>query len=549
MSEQLPDLPAQVRGGSHEMQEQNARIEPGASQMGERARIAETWAADAEKRAQAAEAKAEVAARQARAAAILAQALRHQKTAAANQAQALRDQLAAVYNSTSWRITAPLRALAMSMQRFRGSPVPRAPTAAQEQPSSPQPGRLPTRRSPRPTIFIECSNTSQEELNTGIQRVVRNLVRNAKPASEKYGFNAAAVVMADGRLVPADTARLFADKTRASPIEKPTAWQITETLDDYESHVGNVLLLLDASWWIPEIWAATERFKAMGGYVIGVIHDLVPVTHPHTTDETLTIIFAEWLENLLRVTDSIITVSRTVHHQLEVYLQATGWSSNGKPSIPISFFYHGSELDLIDTSKPPRQHIQDIFSPQTPTFIVVGTIEPRKNPAFTLAAFDAAWRDGVEAKLVIIGRHAWKSDDFLNCVRTHPLFMTKLFLLRDVTDEELDYAYRHASALIIPSQIEGFGLPVAEAFQRGLPVMCSDIPVFREIADGRAIFFGLEDAKNLTEALKQFVQQADPTQPKKCSQLNWQTWRQSAEQLFGEIAKAVSARASCRQAD
>jgi glycosyltransferase involved in cell wall biosynthesis len=545
MSEQLPDLPAQVRGGSHEMQEQNARIEPGASQMGERARIAETWAADAEKRAQA----AEVAARQAGAAAILAQALRHQKTAAANQAQALRDQLAAVYNSTSWRITAPLRALAMSMQRFRGSPVPRAPTAAQEQPSSPQPGRLPTRRSPRPTIFIECSNTSQEELNTGIQRVVRNLVRNAKPASEKYGFNAAAVVMADGRLVPADTARLFADKTRASPIEKPTAWQITETLDDYESHVGNVLLLLDASWWTPEIWAATERFKAMGGYVVGVIHDLIPVTHPHTTDETLTIIFAEWLGNLFRFADFIITSSLSVQHQVEECLQATGWSSNGASRIPISFVYHGSELDFIDTSKPPRQHIQGIFSSQKPTFIVVGTIEPRKNHAFSLAAFDAAWRDGVDAKLVIIGRHFCKSDDFLNRIRTHPLFMKQLFLLPDVTDEELDYAYRHASALIIASQIEGFGLPVAEAFQRGLPVMCSDIPVFREIADNRAIFFGLEDPRNLTEALKKFVQQVDPSEPMKRSQQNWQTWRQSAEQLFGEIAKTVSARASCRQAD
>jgi alpha-1,2-rhamnosyltransferase len=113
--------------------------------------------------------------------------------------------------------------------------------------------------------------------------------------------------------------------------------------------------------------------------------------------------------------------------------------------------------------------------------------------------------------------------------------------MRDAGDAELDYAYRHASALVIASQTEGFGLPIAEAFQRGLPVLCSDIPVFREVADGKARFFALGDPRHLANALSHFGQANAMPNPGQRVPQPWLTWRESTEELFSIALKLAAA--------
>jgi len=171
---------------------------------------------------------------------------------------------------------------------------------------------------------------------------------------------------------------------------------------------------------------------------------------------------------------------------------------------------------------------------------MVGTIEPRKNHAYVLDAFDSLWAHGEEATLVILGRPGWKTESFLERVADHPQLDKQLFWVRDASDAELDYAYRNASALIIASKIEGFGLPVVEAFQRGLPVLCSDIPVFREIAAGKATFFGLSHPQHLIDAVTHFCRNNDPSQRGLRQPQSWISWRESAEQLCDAIMRAVN---------
>src|SRR5262249_19604000 len=111
-----------------------------------------------------------------------------------------------------------------------------------------------------------------------------------------------------------------------------------------------------------------------------------------------------------------------------------------------------------------------------------------------------------------------------------------LFIFRDVTDHELELCYQRANALIMSSVVEGFGLPIVEAFQRGLPVLCSDIPVFREIADSDAWFFGLEDSAQLVRVIRQFIACA-PEAFARSNKTLWPTWRQSTEILFRSICE------------
>ena len=83
---------------------------------------------------------------------------------------------------------------------------------------------------------------------------------------------------------------------------------------------------------------------------------------------------------------------------------------------------------------------------------------------------------------MMFGRPGWRLDRLARRIRKHPQFGQRLIWFETGSDAELDYAYRHASALIFASRCEGFGLLLVLAMHYGLPVIASDIPVFREIA-------------------------------------------------------------------
>jgi glycosyltransferase involved in cell wall biosynthesis len=70
-----------------------------------------------------------------------------------------------------------------------------------------------------------------------------------------------------------------------------------------------------------------------------------------------------------------------------------------------------------------------------------------------------------------------------------------------VADADLDGLYRAATCFALASFVEGFGLPVLEAMARGVPVVCSDIPVLREVAADAALFFDPSSAASIAQAI------------------------------------------------
>jgi glycosyltransferase involved in cell wall biosynthesis/SAM-dependent methyltransferase len=446
--------------------------------------------------------------------------------------------LEAVYRSHSWRLTAPYRALGgMILRRRRQG----------GQLSSPRMMPKPS----RPTLFIECTHTFHSDVNSGIQRVVRNAVRHAPVVAARYGFDVVPVIVQGDRFVPASVDQLLADKSRlqASPKcepadqidqSKPGARSAPSIMDEFQSLEGSVLLLLDSAWHLP-IWRAVEDFKQRGGRVVGVIYDLIPITHSHTCVPSLVIAFQAWLREYLRHTEASIAISRATGNELRRALASLP-PGRGPSSHVIDHFYLGSELDLVHTNDRPRDELRSIFDCDRHVFLMVGSIEPRKNHSYVLDAFERHWAQGRDAAMVIIGRQGWRNEQFLDRVASHKERGRRVFVLRDASDAELDYAYRNASALIIASDVEGFGLPVVEAFQRGLPVLCSNIPVFREIADGKATFFELDRNESLTEVIEEFCRAHDVAGRSGRAPQAWITWQESTDQLFAAIVRALGMR-------
>ena len=97
------------------------------------------------------------------------------------------------------------------------------------------------------------------------------------------------------------------------------------------------------------------------------------------------------------------------------------------------------------------------------------------------------------------------------------------------TDEQLPGLYRNSSGFVFPSRMEGFGLPVLEAAASGCPVILSDIPAFRELADSWAKFFDPTSPDNLALALTQILENPELGLAPTAVRANLPTWRTSAQ--------------------
>jgi alpha-1,2-rhamnosyltransferase len=257
---------------------------------------------------------------------------------------------------------------------------------------------------------------------------------------------------------------------------------------------GDVLVLLDATWGIP-IWPAVERARQSGAVVAAVVYDLIPVSHPHFFRSELADTFRLWLHAAAQRVDYFVTISEAVATQLRDFLE-TNQSEAGKP-LCVRSFPLGANLDKVKQQTKVRAELHQIFDQATSTYLSVGTIEPRKNHLFLIDAFEQVWRQLPASKLCVVGRLGWLCDDIVNRFREHPRYGKNLFLLHGVTDAELSYCYQQAKALVYPSIIEGYGLPLIEAMQYDLPVLASDTPIHHEVCGEFAEYFSLNSPASL----------------------------------------------------
>jgi glycosyltransferase involved in cell wall biosynthesis len=166
---------------------------------------------------------------------------------------------------------------------------------------------------------------------------------------------------------------------------------------------------------------------------------------------------------------------------------------------------------------------------------MVGTIEPRKAHAQALAAFELLWQKGIDVNLVIVGKQGWMVDAVATALRGHPQLGKKLFWLHGVSDQMLTEAYRLAAALLAASLGEGFGLPLIEAAQHGLPIIARGLPVFREVSGEHAFYFEGTEPAQLADAINQWLDLYRQGMAPASSAMPWLTWSESAQQLLDTI--------------
>jgi len=293
---------------------------------------------------------------------------------------------------------------------------------------------------------------------------------------------------------------------------------------------GDVLLMLDASSHLPA-WGAVRDAKNRRANIIVVIYDLIPITHPQFCEQELTDAVRQWIKQASTHVDAYIAISKTVRQSLQDYLMSLGTQIENER---LGYFYLGA--DVATQQQSGREKLREMLSKED-SYLIVGTIEPRKNHRYLLDAFNELWRQGHRVKLHIVGWVGWKVDKLLHDIEQHPQFNKQLFLWHDLDDSELVYCYKHSKSLVFPSYVEGFGLPIIEAQHYQLPVLASDTPIHREVGGDSVIYFDINNPADLAKKIAEVEQGSLLLNEGANFDLMQFTWQNSTRRLMQEIQR------------
>lgn len=219
---------------------------------------------------------------------------------------------------------------------------------------------------------------------------------------------------------------------------------------------GHVALVLGHSALTPDGIAARRRAGA--ARVAAMIHDLIPLEHPEFAREGGAARMAERLR-AAEAADALLYNSADTRARAEARMR--------RP--PAGF--------VAPLGVPPER----VAAPFHGGFVALGTIEPRKNHALLLDLWEGF---GPEAPpLRIVGRRGWRNAALFARLDARPPGVIEDGPLPDAAARAL---LAGARALLFPSFAEGYGLPVAEALALGAPVVASDLPAHRAVAQGAA---------------------------------------------------------------
>jgi glycosyltransferase involved in cell wall biosynthesis len=377
-------------------------------------------------------------------------------------------------------------------------------------------------------LLIDISELVKHDAHTGIQRVTRAILKE----------------LIELKPLGMTVRPVYATPNQTYHYVQSIPWQSlptdAETTDSpVRAAPGDIFLGLDLVH--PEILKAQrsslEAFRLRGVKTYFVIYDLIPLLYPQYANAGVPEGHVQWLD-IVTEADGAICISQTVASDV------TDWMRSNKPrkidTFQLEYFHLGADIENSVPTHGDPVNSADIESAirQRPTFLMVGTLEPRKGYLQTLQAFELLWGNDFDANLIMIGKPGWKADQLFDQIQQSCELNQRLFWLQDSSDKYLEKLYKQTSALIAASYCEGYGLPLIEAARYGLPIIARDTAIFKEVAQQNAYYFpDSPDPKFLYAAIRKWHEKWKQGQHPKSDLMHCLTWHQSANHLIGKIQK------------
>ena len=278
--------------------------------------------------------------------------------------------------------------------------------------------------------------------------------------------------------------------------------------------------------------------RRMGTRTIVVIHDLIPITHPEYCR------LGEYETHIVRMRCAVRVGAGLVANSQHTLADLQAFCQKQDLTCPpaIAALLAPGLPDIAPGGRPMA----------APYFVVLSTIEPRKNHWMLLQL----WRRLVETmgssapNLVVIGKRGWECENVVDllerCIPLRGVVIEKTAC----SDAELITLLHHSRALLFPSFAEGYGLPVTEALSLGVPVIASELPVFRETIDDVPDYADPLDGKRWEALIRDYTQPESAlrtAQIGRMKQFRQTTWAQHFEQvdaLLGSLNERAGAKGS-----
>ena len=391
---------------------------------------------------------------------------------------------------------------------------------------------------PRPAkqLLLDISATCSHDLKTGIERVARSLVLSLLQGPPD-GYRIEPVYL---ETKGDQSYYRYARNYSLDLLHCPQGVLVDAIVEVQE---GDILLALDLSG--ERLLEASraglyQDYRQRGVSLYCVVYDVLPLQMPQHFPPGAGNLFFNWLKEITQW-DGALCISQTVAQDLRIWMQR--YQPKRLSAYRIQAFALGADI----VSSGPSEGMPDFLPSlqaqleRSPSFLMVGTIEPRKGYLQTLDAFNLLWDQGVEVNLIIVGKLGWTGlPDAQRCtipateqaLRNHPLYGQRLFWFESASDQFLAWLYQHVCVLIAASEGEGFGLPLIEAAHFGLPLIARDLSVFREVAKEGAYYFCADGGQDLALALQAWLDLYQKGGHPQSEVIRPVSWQDSAKDLL-----------------
>jgi glycosyltransferase involved in cell wall biosynthesis len=321
---------------------------------------------------------------------------------------------------------------------------------------------------------------------TGIDRVAIEYVRRYGPWARamiawgrtRFVLSERASAVAFARLAgPAQAAEVAGIGSRAAAC-KGRAQQLVGSVVIHTGHFGL------------EYASFLDGLRSAGARSVVLVHDLIPIEHPQYCPRGSSSRHAARIANTLRLASGIVTNSKQTLRALERH-------AGSAPLPPM----------ISALLAPACRGTAGPVPLPGPYFVVIGTIEPRKNHALLLRA----WHRLVESlgesapHLVVIGSRGREDPRVRGLLDRTTMYRGRVIEINGATDDLVATYLQHARALLMPSFAEGYGLPVVEALATGIPVLASALPVYREVAGDIPEYLDPDDSSAWLERVRDYA--------------------------------------------